>query len=291
VHLLNYLKTAFLNRWNLLVFLSGSAFALLSGRPDVTLPLVLACETAYLGLLGTHPRFRQYVDAQTAKAARQANSATTQQSLANILRGLPKDLLSRFDSLRNQCLELRHIAQDLKNPGKAPIDQPADDYQVAGLDRLLWIHLRLLYTQYSLSRFLQKTGEDQIKKDIARLEQKIAQLPPPSDDQQAQRVRKALEDNLETSRTRLANLAKARDNYQLVQLEIDRLENKIRSLSEMAVNRQEPDFISSQVDQVAAGMMETERTISDLQFATGLVDSLDDQSPQLLRPIIAQVRN
>ena len=84
------------------------------------------------------------------------------------------------------------------------------------------------------------------------------------------RVRRALEGNLETSRTHLANLDKARNNHQLVELEIDRLENKIRSLSEMAVNRQEPDFISSQVDDVASSMLETERSMNELQFATGL---------------------
>ena len=66
-----------------------------------------------------------------------------------------------------------------------------------------------------------------------------------------------------------------------MQLEIDRLENKIRSLSEIAVNRQEPEFISGQVDQVAESMMETERTMSDLAVFTGL-DHVAEQTPALL---------
>lgn len=288
MHFLDYLKTAFLNRWNLLAFLGGTAFALLSGRPDVLLPLVLAGETAYIGLLGTHPRFRQYVDAQTAKAAREANSVSSQKALAQILRALPKDLFSRFDSLRTQCLELRQIAVELKSPGKTSLDAPMDELQVAGLDRLLWVHLRLLYTQFALSRFLKRTSAEQINKDIQQLEQRIQQLPPGNDTPQVQRVRKTLEDNLETSRTRLANLSKATDNFQFVQLEIERLENKIRSLSEMAVNRQEPDFISGQVDQVASSMVDTERTMNELQFATGL-DAMDDQTPELIRSKTVQL--
>ena len=96
-------------------------------------------------------------------------------------------------------------------------------------------------------------------------------------------MKKALEDNLQTNRDRLANWNKARDNYQLVELEIDRLENKIRSLSEMAVNRQEPEFISSQVDQVATSMLQTEKTMNELQFATGL-EALDETAPELLKP-------
>jgi hypothetical protein len=70
-----------------------------------------------------------------------------------------------------------------------------------------------------------------------------------------------------------------------VKLEIDRLENKIRSLSELAVNRQEPDYISGQVDQVAASMMETEKTMNDLRFVTGL-DAVDE-APSLLQNEIA----
>ena len=66
-----------------------------------------------------------------------------------------------------------------------------------------------------------------------------------------------------------------------MQLEIDRLENKIRSLSELAVNRQEPDFISDQVDAVASSMLETERTMNELQFATGFAH-VDEAIPELL---------
>jgi hypothetical protein len=171
---------------------------------------------------------------------------------------------------------------ELKHPGTTSADVPLDEFQVAGLDRLLWIHLRLLYTQFALARFLQKTGEDDIKRDVKQLEQRLEKPAPAQGDLQGQRVRKALQDNLETSRARLANLSKARDNYELVKLEIERLENKIRSLSEMAVNRQEPEFISGQVDQVASSMLETEKTMNELQFATGL-ESMDDDAPELLR--------
>ena len=73
----------------------------------------------------------------------------------------------------------------------------------------------------------------------------------------------------------------------MVKLEIERLENKIRSVSEMAVNRQEPDYISGQVDQVAASMLETEKTMNELQFATGL--ETVDEAPELLRNRAVQV--
>jgi hypothetical protein len=274
-----------LNHWNLLAFLGGTVFALLSPAPDVLLPVVAAGEIAYLGMLGTHPKFQKYVEAQEAKQQRSATSATSQQTLERITAALPKELLDRFVVLRARCLELQQIASELKHTRHEEAHLPFESYQIAGLDRLLWIHLRLLYTQYALSRFLKQTSEEQIRADIKRLETRLAQLPATSTGDQQQRVRKALEDNLQTSRDRLANLQRARDNFDLVNLEIDRLENKIRSLSELAVNRQEPDYISGQVDQVAASMLETEKTMNELQFVTGL-DSVDE-APSLLQDGVA----
>lgn len=284
-----YLKVAFLNHWNLLAFSSGAVLALLSGRADIVLPIVLAGEIAYVGLLGSHPKFQSYVDAQRAKAERDDTSLESQQTLQQILRTLPPDLLQRFQTLRTQCLELRQIAVDLRRPGMGASDVPLDQLQLVGLDRLLWIHLRLLYTQYALAKFLKKTSADQIQKSIQALEEQIKQLPADDKDAHGGRMRAALQDNLDTSRARLENLTKAQDNYKLIGLEIDRLENKIRSLSEMAVNRQEPEFISSEVDHVASSMVDTEKTMNELQFATGL-STLDEEPPELLRARAAIVQ-
>ncbi len=154
--------------------------------------------------------------------------------------------------------------------------------QLEGLDKLLWIYLKLLFTQHSLVRFVEQTDESQIRSDVKQLERRIGEIPEGAAELQRQKMRKALTDNLETSQTRLANFQKARDNLQLVELEIDRLENKIRAISEMAVNRQEPDFISGQVDEVAGSMVQTERTMSELDFLTGL-DAADEAVPPMMQ--------
>ncbi len=283
-----YLKAAFVNRWNLLAFLGAGGFALLSGHPDVALPVIVAAELAYLGLLGTHPKFQKAVEAQQAALRRAATTQSTGQTLQRILQSLPRDMMQRFQDLRQRCLELRQIATDLKQPGDRVVDETFEQSQLAGLDRLLWIFLRLLYTHFALSRFLQKTDNESIQQDIERIEARLAQLPPEPQELQQQRIRKTLEDNLATSRERLANFKKAMDNLQLVELQLDQLENRIHSLSEMAVNRQEPDFISSQVDLVATSMIQTEQTMNELRFATGL-DAATADTPPLLRPVQAQI--
>ena len=132
VSLVNYVKTAFLNRWNLLAFLGGAGFAVLSGHADVLLPLVAAAEIGFLGLLASHPKFQHYVDAQAAKAARQQVGQCTSSRL-RITRSLPRESLARFEALRAKCLELRQIAGELRNPGLPAEDLGLEQFQVAGL--------------------------------------------------------------------------------------------------------------------------------------------------------------
>jgi chemotaxis protein histidine kinase CheA len=176
------------------------------------------------------------------------------------------------------------IAADRAGPARPHTAGPRflEDAQSVGLDRLLWIFLRLLFTQYMLDRFFQRTTETTIQSDIQRLQAEINRLGDVSQNEQKQKVKKALEDSLATSRERLANYKKAKDNSELVRLELDRLENKIQSLSELAVNRQEPEFITTQVDQVASSMRQTEKTMTELEFITGLATE-DESVPSMLR--------
>lgn len=281
-----YLKRAFLNHWNLLAFLGGLGFALLSGHPDVYIPLVLAGEAAYVGVIGTHPKFRRYVDVQDHKAAREKGSAAVDEAFDRIVRELPARQLRRFQALRERCASLRLIAQQMRASDAlagGSHTQPLDDLQLSGLDRLLWIYLRLLYTQTMLEKFFERTSAEEIEAEIHRLEQRIAGLP--ADDggptSPRQSIRKALEDNLETSRGRLVNLQKARENFELVEAEIQRLESKISSITELAVNRQDPQFVTSQVDLVADSLVQTEQAMNDLQFATGF-EAIDDTAPSII---------
>jgi hypothetical protein len=77
------------------------------------------------------------------------------------------------------------------------------------------------------------------------------------------------------------NYGRARKNAEFVSIELDRIEGKIQTLAEMAVNRQDPDFLSSQVDSAADSMRQTEKAVSELQHLTGLADQLEEPPPIL----------
>jgi hypothetical protein len=278
---LKYFKAALTSRWNLLALFGGVGVAVISGSWDVVLPLVLAAEAGYLALVGSHAKFQNYVDMREQMEARGTRSQRSDLVLKHILSSLPRPLIDRYSRLRERCVDLQRIAADLKNTSGDDRQRPLESMQVEGLDKLLWIYLRLLFTYNALQQFLEKTSRDRITQDIKRIEQRIATLDPQDTSLQAQKIRGTLTDNLTTSQDRLGNYDRAQANYEFVELEIDRLENKITSLAEVAVNRQEPAYVSSQVDQVANSMLNTEKTMNDLQVFTGLED-LDDEIPILL---------
>lgn len=283
---LKYIKAAFINKWNLLAFAGGMGFAALSGSPDVAIPIVLAAEVGYLGLLGTHDKFRLHIDAQDHKRAKAATSKDAKEQLRKIMLALPRKAKDRYKSLAERCQKLRQIANNLHSTST----QSLEDQQLEGLDRLLWIYLKLLYTEWALDEFLESTEESRMINEITDLKNRIQREEQRPENDQRHRILIALRDNLETCEGRLNNYQKAAQNHELVQLEIQRLENKIQSLSELAINRKEPDMVSDQVDAVAQDMLGTERTLNELEFLTGIHTDHDEPIPELVRRRTVQTR-
>lgn len=274
----NYLKEAFLFRWNLLFFLGGLAGAAIAPLPDVTLPLLFAGELAYLTALTSLPRFRAAIDAKVhAAQGTTPAAATTTPSLVVMLAGLPGELRNRFERLHARCVEMRHLAVGVRGASGRDSNS-AEEIRTPGLDRLLWLFLRLLMSKHALDRFLKTmsieeidTRLEQLRKDLAGAQQAAAGGPAADE-----RIVRSLQDSIAMAELRLDNYERAKKNAQFVAIELDRMESKIQALAEMAVNRQDPDLISSQVDSAAESMRQTEKAVSELQHLTGLADELQD---------------
>jgi hypothetical protein len=145
----------------------------------------------------------------------------------------------------------------------------------------------------ALDRFLQTMSSEEV---IARLEQlrkdfAAAQQPAAGQPAGDERIVRSLQDSIAMAELRLDNYERAKKNAQFVTIELDRMEAKIQALAEMAVNRQDPDLLSSQVDSAAESMRQTEKAVSELQHLTGLADELQDPPPILdadLRQVLRQ---
>ena len=237
-----YLGEAFLFRWNLLLFLGGTAAAALTPFSDVLIPMVGAVELTYLATLTSIPRFRAAIDAKVygeQKGPLAAEKAVPQQSLGSLLSGLPNDARSRFERLHARCREMRGIAAGVRG---ATGEQPAsgDSLSTPGLDRLLWLFLRLLVSKTALDRFLRSMNEQEMTAKVDELRKSLEAAQKGTDE----RVTKSLQDSLAMGELRLENFNRARKNGDFVTIELDRIEGKIQALAEMAVNRQDPDFLS-----------------------------------------------
>ncbi len=283
----NYLKEAFLFRWNLLFFLGSAAAAALTPIPGVLLPLVAAGELSYLAGLISIPRFRAAIDAKAHAAAGSPAEARegslTTQSLVAVLKSLPSEAYRRFERLHARCVEMRAIALGVRGAA-GDQGETVEEIRTPGLDRLLWLFLRLLLSKHALDRFLQTMNEQEITKRLEELRKNLAGAQGGGDD----RIIRSLQDSIAMSELRLDNYARAKKNAEFVSIELDRIEGKIQALAEMAVNRQDPDFLSSQVDSAAESMRQTEKAIGELQHLTGLADQLEEP-PAILESDLREV--
>jgi hypothetical protein len=281
----DYLKEAFLFRWNLLFFLAGVAGAAIAPLPDVTIPLVFAGELAYLTALTSLPRFRAAIDAKVhaAQGTKPTEQPTTTPSLVAMLAGLPGEARKRFEQLHARCIEMRHLAVGVRGASGRDAGS-AEEIRTPGLDRLLWLFLRLLMSKNSLDRFLTTMDSEEISTRLDQLRKDVAAAQQAGDE----RIVRSLQDSIAMAELRLDNYERAKKNAQFVTIELDRIEGKIQALAEMAVNRQDPDLLSSQVDSAAESMRQTEKAVSELQHLTGLADELQDP-PAILDADLRQV--
>jgi hypothetical protein len=296
--LLRYLKEAFAFRWNLLVLGGASAAALLSGQFDTLMPLVAAVEVMYLAGLSTLPRFQAAIDArahaeangrlpgQPVQAALAAGNARDR--ILEVLKSLAEDRRARFLRLRARCVEMTRIANAVRGETADASGASAELRQPA-LDRLLWVFLKLLLSDQAIARFLQAADEPQILHSILDLQERIKRREAslPEAERADDRILRSLQDSLTTAELRKDNIAKAKGNAEFVAAELDRLENKIQAVTEMAVSHSDPDEMSSRIDAIAEGISQTEQTIRELQSITGMA-AAQDETPSILGADIAQ---
>lgn len=282
----NYVVEAFSFKWNLLFFGGAVAAAALSPAPDVFLPLAAAGELVYLTGLTSLPSFQKAIDLKyaygdkSASAEDEGEKRKAVDKLANLLSSLESGSRIRFQKLRERSLKMRRLAHGVRGGHSS---EDADDLRTPGLDRLLWVFLRLLYSQQGLLRFLDATDEPAIRKQLDDQRAKLEVADKDGDE----RIIRSLTDAIATTELRLDNYERAQKNAEFVEIELERIESKIQALTEMAVSSQDPDYISSQVDVVADSMTQTEEAIRDLHHITGLEDL--DETPSILETEMSEV--
>ncbi|HOZ28733.1 MAG TPA: hypothetical protein PLO37_26120 [Candidatus Hydrogenedentes bacterium] len=255
---LTYVKAAFTWRWNLLGFGAGLVFSILSGQFSVFFPLAAAVEIAYLALLSTNPKFRRAVDVLNQETAQEIDSSGL---MSQIKAGLRKEDWGRYAQLRQRCLALDKLGRQFRGP-YGDDNHAVSKLQTESLERLLWIFLKLLYSQDALNRFIKGIGRNDIVRQIATAETEFKAA---SAKDEAGKLARSLEDKLDILKQRLANYDKAAENRELIAAEIDRIEQKVCAISELAVRSSDASDLTAQVDGIAAGVSATENAMRSLE--------------------------
>jgi len=278
--LLKYIKKAFLYHWNLLGVATGAAVAFVSGYPDVILPVLAALELIYLAGLSSNSRFQDAVIAAERKNEKAMRSSSSTK-LNRILTALDNEDRSRYERLKDLCLELRHIADRIKGTIKTELEV-ISDVQVNSINRLLWMYLKLLYSKNALESYFKAINVDEIEARIKLAKERLEAMGMEDNDSEADaKRRESLMDTLETSRKRLENYRISTDNYDFIGLELERLYSKITSLAEMGINQQDPNLITNEISVVSSSIEKAERTMDELDFITGF-SFQDEEPPDLL---------
>lgn len=268
-----YIAKAFTVRWNMLIFGAAVVAGVISGVPDIAIPLVLAGEMTYLAALSANTKFRKAIDAQHHKALNTASAtARAKTRVEDVLGTLSTRRRERFTSLRNRCLEMSRLAAGVRGDA-----HPSSTLHTESLERMLWVFLRLLASEKALERFLETTDAVSMRKRVAELEKRTAKAKKEGNE----KILRALIDSMATAQLRVDNLQKAEDNAEFVEIELDRIEDQIQALVEMGVGHEDPDFLSGQVDSVTASISHTEEAMRDLSFLPG-VDELEESTPSIL---------
>ena len=273
----SHLTHAFFGKWNLLAFLGSCVFALLSGRPDVILPFVLAAEVTYLG-------FAAHKGGEIAEAAVALADLSPEALVRRIEDTISDGEFQRYERLRKRCEEMREIGTALQQVDSAGGGASGAVELLAELDQLLLAYLRLLYSRHVLKGFLAKTDASQIKHDIKRFESQLAEWSEGDGSPRVGKLMSSAQDSLKSSKQRLSNFQKVQSNVELITSRIDGLEAKIQTLAETGVSDREPEAIAKRVEEVKATVTETEETLQRFEPRGG-AGTWDRQSIDLLAPL------
>jgi hypothetical protein len=231
----------------------------------------LGCELAYLGWLGTNPRFHRLINGSQQLAERRRWQTKVYESIRQLA---PEDQ-QRYRALEARCQGI------LEHQSQSETLSPGLNEQGDGLGRLVWIYLRLLLTRESIRRIIRESSGSpeqsaQLKERIDKLQEQLKQ-PSVTED-----LRKSLNSQLEILQLRQEKKKEAVEKLAFLDAEITRIQEQVELLREQVVLSTDPQAVSQRIDQVTTTLGGTNQWIHDQQKIYGAMEDLLSDPPPLV---------
>jgi hypothetical protein len=230
----------------------------------------VGCELAYLGWLGTHPRFQRLVTGDRLLDEQRR----WQSKVYELIRQLDPEDQQRYRALESRCKNILEQQSQLSlSPGLAE--------QGEGLGRLVWIYLRLLLTRQGIRKIIRESSGSQdeathMKERIDTLQQQLQQSSITDD------LRKSLTAQIEILQQRRDKKKEAVEKLAFLDAELTRIQEQVELLREQAVLSTDPEVVSQRIDQVTTTLGGTNQWIRDQQKIYGAMEDLLSDPPPLV---------
>jgi hypothetical protein len=255
---INFVKEAFNIQYNWIALAGAGAFALLTGT---AIPIALAggLELMYLAVVSQHPRFQRLV--RSWKFAEQQKQ--NEQKLGDMLRSLPPDMQGRYIKLAEVCRSIRGNFSQLSSTSQIFVQQM--DQRLEGL---LHGYARLLSAAFQQRQYVKTTDPDEIKKEVAALQQHLNTDPPRVQDINKKRV--------EILSKRLEKYQKINENRQVVDAQCSAVEDVLQLVRDQSVTMRDPQQVSDQLANLVHDVEQTEQTVQQVEsIFSGLTPEME----------------
>lgn len=255
---INFVKEAFNIQYNWIALGGAAAFALVTGT---AIPIALAggLELMYLAVVSQHPRFQRLVRSWKFAEEQKRN----EQKLGDMLRSLPPDMQGRYVKLAEVCRSIRGNFSQLSSTSQIFVQQM--DQRLEGL---LHGYARLLSAAFQQRQYVKTTDPDEIKKEIAALQQHLNTDPPRVQDINKKRV--------EILSKRLEKYQKINENRQVVDAQCSAVEDVLQLVRDQSVTMRDPQQVSDQLANLVHDVEQTEQTVQQVEsIFSGLTPEME----------------
>jgi hypothetical protein len=255
---INFVKEAFNIQYNWIALGGAAAFALVTGT---AIPIALAggLELMYLAVVSQHPRFQRLVRSWKFAEEQKQN----EQKLGDILRSLPPDMQGRYIKLAEVCRSIRGNFSQLSSTSQIFVQQMNQR-----LEGLLHGYARLLSAAFQQRQYVKTTDPDEIKKEVAALQQHMNTDPPRVQDINKKRV--------EILSKRLEKYQKINENRQVVDAQCSAVEDVLQLVRDQSVTMRDPQQVSDQLANLVHDVEQTEQTVQQVEsIFSGLTPEME----------------